>query len=231
MSHSPAPRQSRQNSQDRREKLLAKAEELFARKGIDAVSLNEINKAAQQRNTSALHYYFKNKQGLIKAIIYHHYAAIDGKIIARLDEFEQLPVAQRTPRKLLEAQLLPYAEQLDSPRGVNYLCIVSQVFMKSTEMILNSQDIELEQSRPRILGYYRQLQPELPKALRESRQVLLTNLMFHSLASFAQNSRTSGPPSPRERELFVSNLLDGLEALLLSTPSAQTLALCNQPTV
>ena len=55
------------NKQNRRQLLLQTAEALFARKGIDAVSLNEINKAARQRNTSAMHYHFGSKEGLVQA--------------------------------------------------------------------------------------------------------------------------------------------------------------------
>jgi len=116
------------NSISRREALILKAQELFAQKGIDAVSLNEINKAAGQKNTSAMHYHFGNKQGLIDAIIYEHYASIDEDINQRLDHFDALPAEQQTARALTEANLLPFAKQLDSPRGVNYLMLVSQVF-------------------------------------------------------------------------------------------------------
>ncbi len=109
----------------RRTVLMLKAEELFARRGIDAVSLNEINKAAGQRNTSALHYHFGNKKGLIDAIIYQHYADIDCELNRLLDQYQQLPGDQQGPRQLLQATIAPFAAQLDSHHGINYLLIVT----------------------------------------------------------------------------------------------------------
>ena len=46
-----------------RAQLVATAEILFAARGLDAVSQNEITKAAGQRNASALHYHFGGKDG------------------------------------------------------------------------------------------------------------------------------------------------------------------------
>ena len=44
--------------------IVAAAERLFADIGIDATSLAEINKAAGQRNRSAVQYHFGDKEGV-----------------------------------------------------------------------------------------------------------------------------------------------------------------------
>ena len=49
--------------------LLDAAERLFAERGIAAVSLREIAAAAEQRNNSAVSYHFRDKQGLVDALI------------------------------------------------------------------------------------------------------------------------------------------------------------------
>jgi AcrR family transcriptional regulator len=49
-------------------KIIETAERLYALHGIDAVSIREINKAAGQRNGSAVQYHFGNREGLIEAI-------------------------------------------------------------------------------------------------------------------------------------------------------------------
>ena len=51
-----------------RERLILAAEELFARDGLDAVSLRQVNTAAGQRNASAAHYHFGSKQGMVLAL-------------------------------------------------------------------------------------------------------------------------------------------------------------------
>ena len=103
------------------------AETLFARTGIDAVSLNEINKVAGQRNTSAIHYHFGNKEGLIQAIVYEHYADIDEQINVLLDEYEKQPKNKQNCRDLISALVTPFARQLDNGKGINYLLIVRHI--------------------------------------------------------------------------------------------------------
>ena len=43
---------------DTRDQIIRAAEELFAARGIDSVSLREINRAAGQSNTGAVQYHF-----------------------------------------------------------------------------------------------------------------------------------------------------------------------------
>lgn len=52
-----------------RDKLLKVAEKLFAEKGYTGVGIRDIS-AAASLNISAISYYFKNKEGLYKAVFY-----------------------------------------------------------------------------------------------------------------------------------------------------------------
>lgn len=218
MTDAQAPRKS---SQDRRALLLRTAEELFAHRGIDAVSLNEINKAAGQRNTSAMHYHFGSKDGLVSTIIYEHYADIDREVNALLDLFEQLPVNQRSPRELLRALVTPFVQQLDSPRGINYLLIVRQVLVKSSDMLVSGHPGGEDSARLRVFQLSRDLMPQMPAEVRRYRMVLCAGLIFNALTAYAQG----GGIGRGNRELFVSNLLDNLEAVLVTAPSGETLEL------
>ena len=51
------------------EQVVAAAERLFAERGVEAVSLREVGKAAASRNTAVAHYHFGGKEGLIRAIV------------------------------------------------------------------------------------------------------------------------------------------------------------------
>jgi AcrR family transcriptional regulator len=55
-----------------RERLLDAAQHLFARRGVDAVPIRQINELAGQRNASALHYHFGSCQALLVAIVERH---------------------------------------------------------------------------------------------------------------------------------------------------------------
>src|ERR1700758_4358265 len=49
--------------------LMEVAERLFATKGIEAVTLREIQQAARQSNTSVIRYHFGSRDGLIRSLI------------------------------------------------------------------------------------------------------------------------------------------------------------------
>lgn len=53
---------------DTRERILVAAERLFAERGIDAVSLREITRAADV-NIAAIHYHYRSRDGLVRAVL------------------------------------------------------------------------------------------------------------------------------------------------------------------
>lgn len=206
----------------RRDQLMSTAETLFAQKGIDAVSLNEINKTAGQRNTSALHYHFGGKDGLVEAIVYRHYEAIDVMLNQGLDELE----ASRpfTLRQLIVTSITPFVEQLEDERGVNYLRIVNQLFNKSTDMIIVGHPQGEDKARLRLFELYNEICTDFPAAVRTSRLLLFSSLLFHSLASYAQFSASDSSNPFGNENLFLNNLIDSLEGLMQAPLSDETKA-------
>ena len=60
------------NPETTRRQLVSAAETLFAERGIEGVSLREINAAAGMRNATALQYHFHDRYGLVKAVLAKH---------------------------------------------------------------------------------------------------------------------------------------------------------------
>jgi AcrR family transcriptional regulator len=56
--------------------LMEVAERLFATRGIEAVTLSEIQQAAEQSNTSVIRYHFGSREGLIRALISYRQASL-----------------------------------------------------------------------------------------------------------------------------------------------------------
>src|SRR4051794_21505988 len=69
--------------------LLRAGEHLFARHGLDQVSVQDINRLAGQRNASAVHYHFGSREGLIEAISEKHQTRVDALRAAALEHFEE----------------------------------------------------------------------------------------------------------------------------------------------
>jgi AcrR family transcriptional regulator len=97
---------------DPRAKILDTAERLFAAHGIDAVSLREIANGAGQKNTSAAHYYFKDKQGLVAALIADRIAKVERLRQKLLDAVERLEDCDETTLlRMMWAPMLDICQQ------------------------------------------------------------------------------------------------------------------------
>src|SRR6187200_1293401 len=90
--------------------LISAAEQLFADRGIDGVSLREINREAQQRNTTSLQYHFGDRQGLLRAILAKHGREVDIRRNALLDQYEANGVDD--VRLLASAFVVPLVSKL-----------------------------------------------------------------------------------------------------------------------
>jgi AcrR family transcriptional regulator len=107
-----------------RQRLLEAAERLFADRGIDAVSLAEVTRAAGLGNTGAVHHYFGGREELLEAVVEVHRTELDARRETLLDDAEQLgpPTLDLVVRVLVE----PMAEKLDDDRGRAFLSIQAQ---------------------------------------------------------------------------------------------------------
>jgi AcrR family transcriptional regulator len=207
-----------------RARILAAAERLFAERGIDAVSLLEINKAAGQRNRSAIQYHFGDKERLVHAILDKHTPGIEGRRHAMLDELEASGRLELRP--LVEALVVPVAEKLEDPDGgVAFVRLNAQLIGHPDFSLLQLSAQRVNRGADRLQRLTARACPGLPAALWVPRWLLLIGLLFHGLADYAhlveQGSEGVALPS---RELFVSNLVDGIVALLEAPCSAPTAA-------
>src|SRR5438309_6346071 len=106
-----------------KDQLIRAGEKLFARHGIHGVTVRQLNAMAGQRNTTALHYHFGSRDGLVRAIVERHQAVVDAERMNRLERM----AADPTVRDLVALYLEPLAAELDSASGRDYLRIVPQM--------------------------------------------------------------------------------------------------------
>ena len=113
-SRTAAPDQRTVSGEATRKRILKSAERLFAKSGIDAVSIRDITDAAGV-NTAAIHYHFGSKSGLIEALL----ARWAGELVERrgrmLDRIEALPKMQL--RDVVDVLVWPMIELGGARRG------------------------------------------------------------------------------------------------------------------
>ena len=97
-----------------RARLISAAEQLFAERGVDGVSLREINRASGAKNAVAVQYHFEDRAGVIRAILDKHRPAVEARRHELLDDYE----ADGRPdlRPLAGALVRPLADKLARSR-------------------------------------------------------------------------------------------------------------------
>ena len=196
--------------------LILAAERLFAERGIEAVSLRQINQAANHRNMSAAHYHFGSREGLLEAVLMYRLPLIDARRRALLSR----PDAKRDLRFFLEAFILPLSEELaPRPEGNCYIR-----FMQQYERYRGDYDfarrltpagIEIYNGIERLIGY-------LPAEVRGLRITYFINLI-HAILASAEERIGRGDLIADAIGLITENAIDMLTAALAAPPSAETI--------
>jgi AcrR family transcriptional regulator len=208
------------NAEETRAEIIRAAEGLFAKRGVDAVSLREINREADQRNATALQYHFDDRRGLVRAILEKHEPGIDASRHAMLDKIEK--DAEPDLYRLSTALVLPVAEKLsDRDGGRAYLRIAAQLIsrqgLKVDPMALGASANSLNRWRAMVA-------PEMSVLAVDPLHSRFTarRIMFVELARRAES------PRRRDDRLFASHLVDLVTAILGAPISARTRSLLEE---
>ena len=197
------------------------AERLFAERGVDGVSLSEINRAAEQGNNSALHYHFGSKDGLVSAIRDKHSERIGIDAAKSLGSLPENPALRQTIAAMVE----PIAARLDDPDGgAYYIRICAQAQANPNQVSFRMWVNELPDSFKAFGRPIREAAAHVPELVRDQRFYLLTATLFTGLAAIAVNEET-GLVTPQKRPALVSSLVDTLLSMLNAPVSAETAGL------
>ncbi len=205
------------NADETRAQLIQAAERLFATRGVEAVSLREINREAGQRNATALQYHFEDRDGLVHAILAKHEVAIEASRHALLDQIEQ--DRQVDLHRLAAALVLPAAEKLsDRNGGRAYLRIVAQLINRH---VARADPIAREDSASSLNRWREMVEPKMSPLAVDPLHSRFTarRIMFIELARRAES------PRRKDDRLFASHLIDLVTAILDAPISNETRAL------
>jgi AcrR family transcriptional regulator len=200
---------------DGRLSLIVAGERLFADRGIDEPSLREINRTAQQRNTSALQYHFGDRDTLLKAVLERQGQQVDSRREVLLDEIGS---GKTTPRHLAAALVFPLVACMqDSGGGVEYLQIMGEIVARPVRFASVIQDVTLK-SMGRWIAEVERFLPPGAAGRPLHRRSAAWRFAHGELASRAREHRRS------HHDLFANHLVDLVAALLVAPVSPETRA-------
>ena len=150
------------NPESTKQRIVSAAEQLFATRGIEGVSLREINAAAGQRNSTALQYHFVDRAGLVRAVLAKHHVEIEALRHDMLDVYEE--VGHGDLRSLAGALVRPSATKLSDPDGGRaYLCIHAQVVNMADRYTRSASEVSAGDLADSINRWRHLVAPLLPE--------------------------------------------------------------------
>lgn len=211
------------NSGATSKQLVAAAERLFAERGIDGVSLREINTAAGQRNSTALQYHFGDRSGLLSAVLAKHHPEVEMRRHQLLDEYESrgdLPEAEAR-RTLAAALVRPMAVKLADPDG-------GRAYLRIMEQLVHRTDLPALQDRHPDPGQSINRWRELVAPLLSEVAVRLHQRFMAIRVTYVELARRAAGPEGRDDRLFTSHLIDVVSAVLATKMSDETARLLEE---
>jgi AcrR family transcriptional regulator len=200
---------------DTRANLLAAAEQLFAERGVDGVSLREIARSAGAKNVIAVQYHFADRDGVLHGILDKHLPAVDARRHALLDAAESEPAV----RAMAGALVRPLAAKLGDPDGGSAFLQVYADLLNRPKPKLDS--LEGQAGRFSSLRRWREMVAPLLEPAAATLHPRL-NALLYTAVELARRAQSGTHTDDR---LFVSHLIDVVAAMLSAPVSEETRAL------
>ncbi|WP_262058788.1 TetR/AcrR family transcriptional regulator [Streptomyces sp. STR69] len=193
-----------------RELLMTTAERLFAERGVEGVTLREIQMEAGQSNSSVITYHFGSKAGLVRDLIAFRYRTIDARRAVLLEEARADGVAE-DPLAAVWLVVRPLIESIEA--GEMFVPFLARLAPATSDAEYWPRQIEdatdvLQELVPELLG-------ALPDRVRRGREVQLYNSVLNLLGDHARNRH---PISDAQ----LNNYIDGWVGMLTAPVSAVT---------
>jgi AcrR family transcriptional regulator len=212
-------------SEETRNQIKAAAQMLFARHGVDAVTVQEIVDAAGQRNNAALYYHFRTKEELIRQMVVDGAAVLDARRREMLDDMAKRG-GPASIREVMLVLIMPVIELGEDERWRGYIRFTSHLQASNPTALRDALNNRWNAGYVECFNHLKRLLLPLPAAIVEQRLSILAIysnavLSAHEAALESRNTRNSrlwGQP------FTIENILDMLEAAITGPPSQGTLA-------
>jgi AcrR family transcriptional regulator len=215
---------ARATSEDTRNQIKAAAQMLFARHGVDAVTVQEIVDAAGQRNNAALHYHFGSKEELIRQMVVDGAAVLDERRRGMLEDIEARG-GPRSIREVLLVLVMPVIELGEDERWRGYIRFTSNLQASDPNALRAALNNRWNTGYVACFNHLKTMLP-LPAGVIEQRLSIFSIyansiLSAHEAALETRNTKSSRLWGQR---FTIENILDTLEATITCPMSEPTQA-------
>jgi AcrR family transcriptional regulator len=193
---------ARRTDIDGRELLLSAALKLFAKHGIDAVSIRAVNRAAGL-GPASVHYHFGTKEALLEALLEMHVGAIREQVREGARNIAGAGDAV-SARDLVTMLASPYLDLMDQETdGLCWVQLVSRVIQSEPNRIFDRSSAQLVRNAATKI-YPDASRRDVDRVIR-----LCVGLLVPQLVSMKQDGRRA-----HDYELLIDFLTGGLDATL-----------------
>jgi AcrR family transcriptional regulator len=160
-----------------RTRILDTAQNLFAARGIDAVSVNEICKSCEV-NSAAVHYHFGSKEKLVRQILQRGIDTWGQRRAELVAELEAGPAP--TIHDVVRAMVVPTLELVDQTWGLDYVRFLAAV---STHPDYGGLSLSIADAHTdRYVSLLATALPQLPRPVLLWRYTLCRVFLYHALS-------------------------------------------------
>lgn len=153
-------------------RLKVEAQRLFARSGIDGVTVRDIAKAAGQKNSAAVGYHFGSKEGLIRELVVDGAKIIDERRNAKLDALEAndgpVNVAQ-----VVDILLYPSINLAASGETDSFNRFLRMLVMSHRSLFHDALEDRWNSGYQRCLRHLRKLMPKMSRTRQNQRFIFM----------------------------------------------------------
>ncbi len=210
---------STMNRQLGKQAILDAAAVLMDERGVDNVTIQEINQASGHRNRSAVQYHFGSRDAVIQAVMAQTMLPIDAERNMLLDHLESIGT-RLTPRSAVEVVVSPLARQLRSPEGRRYLRLGAQL-INHPRFVRDAGDaVMVNTSVTRCVRYILPVLAHLPAPIAAERTSQVTGFVIRALGDQCRLMDSEKPSrAVLSVEDFSANLVDTILAILQAPTS------------
>jgi AcrR family transcriptional regulator len=192
--------------------LMETAERLFAERGIEAVTVREVQEGAGQSNASVVAYHFGSKTGLVHALIQWRNSRLDERREELLDEMRR-DGREADPRAVVWLLVRPLVASVrDGEMFVPFLARLSENPRANTEYWPQELSDWTQESMQDLVG---STLGEMPERLRRGRTVQLYNSVLNLLGEQVRSGHRIG-------EVQLHNYVDAWVGMLTAPVSEET---------